>query len=149
MNEEKTAALRKQLVIIARTMLLQIHDIIPEDPLGNFKGGEGIESEGMIVEYSQNAVDVNRKENAVEIIADCLRSIEKIDEGSYGACDECDEHILPERLRMYPYSTLCTKCKGEQEKARKHMHLVSDKGPGSCVSVKVLMQRLDHCIAHA
>ena len=44
-----------------------------------------------------------------------LRSaIERIDEGSYGICLECEEEIAPRRLKAIPWAELCISC---QERA--------------------------------
>lgn len=148
MNEREKAKLRVNLIGTAKMLLAQLHDVIPDEPLSEYKG-DGAESEGMIINSNQNIVDVSRKEDRVTTIAECLRSLEKIDEDSYGECDECDEPIAPGRLKIYPYSHLCTQCKSDQEKAEKHLRIVSDQGPRSCLSVKTLRNRLHDRIAHA
>ena len=38
------------------------------------------------------------------------RALAKIDEGTYGVCDNCDDPILPARLRVAPESTRCIAC---------------------------------------
>ena len=42
-------------------------------------------------------------------------ALSRIDEGSFGVCDECDESISLARLKVRPFTTLCIKCKEEQE----------------------------------
>lgn len=42
-------------------------------------------------------------------------ALSRIDEGSFGVCDECDESIDLARLKARPFTTLCIKCKEEQE----------------------------------
>ncbi len=42
-------------------------------------------------------------------------AIERIDLGSYGKCDSCDEGINFKRLLARPVATLCIECKTEQE----------------------------------
>src|SRR4051794_36339739 len=39
-----------------------------------------------------------------------LRALEKLDEGTYGTCDNCGGPIAPERLRFSPESVLCIDC---------------------------------------
>ena len=39
-----------------------------------------------------------------------LRALEKLDEGTYGICDNCGQPIAPARLRFAPDSTLCVTC---------------------------------------
>ncbi len=38
------------------------------------------------------------------------RALEKIEEGSYGVCDECGGKIPKGRLRVIPYASRCVKC---------------------------------------
>jgi DnaK suppressor protein len=39
-----------------------------------------------------------------------LRALEKLDEGTYGVCDNCGRPIAPARLRFSPESVLCIDC---------------------------------------
>jgi len=39
-----------------------------------------------------------------------LRALEKLDEGTYGTCDNCGRAIAPARLRFSPESVLCIDC---------------------------------------
>jgi DnaK suppressor protein len=38
------------------------------------------------------------------------RALEKIEDGSYGLCDNCGQPIAPDRLKAAPESTLCVDC---------------------------------------
>ena len=42
-------------------------------------------------------------------------SLERIDEGTYGKCEECGAKIPKGRLNAIPYTTLCVKCASRQE----------------------------------
>ena len=46
------------------------------------------------------------------------RALAKLDEGTYGACDACDEPIAPARLQAMPDSVLCLACASAQRRAR-------------------------------
>ena len=43
-------------------------------------------------------------------------ALRKIDEGSYGVCEECEETIALKRLQARPEAPLCIQCKEAQEK---------------------------------
>lgn len=43
-------------------------------------------------------------------------ALQKIDDGHYGQCEECDEQISLKRLRARPEAQLCIQCKEAQEK---------------------------------
>ena len=43
-------------------------------------------------------------------------ALRKIDEGTYGVCEECEEIIALKRLQARPEAPLCIQCKEAQEK---------------------------------
>src|SRR3990167_4893482 len=43
-------------------------------------------------------------------------ALKKIDEGSYGICENCEKPISLKRLKAVPYAKLCIKCKEDEEK---------------------------------
>lgn len=43
-------------------------------------------------------------------------ALKKIDEGTYGVCEECEEPISLKRLQARPEAPLCIQCKEAQEK---------------------------------
>ena len=43
-------------------------------------------------------------------------ALQKIDEGSYGTCENCEKPISFKRLKAVPYAKLCIKCKEDEEK---------------------------------
>ena len=53
-----------------------------------------------------------RRENELSRIKTALQ---RIDEGSYGVCLECDEVILPARLKFDPATPLCFYCAERKE----------------------------------
>ena len=44
---------------------------------------------------------------------------EKIEQGTYGTCDNCGQPIDPERLEALPQANLCLKCKAQLAKNAK------------------------------
>ncbi len=47
------------------------------------------------------------------------KSLAKIEDGSFGLCEECGEEISVKRIEARPVTTLCIRCKEEQEKQEK------------------------------
>jgi DnaK suppressor protein len=43
------------------------------------------------------------------------RALKKIEEGNFGICESCEEPISTKRLEARPVTTLCIRCKEEQE----------------------------------
>jgi len=47
------------------------------------------------------------------------RALRKIDDGSFGICENCEEEISVKRLEARPETTLCIRCKEDQERVEK------------------------------
>ena len=47
------------------------------------------------------------------------KALVKIEDGSFGTCEECGEEISVKRLEARPETTLCIKCKEDQERMEK------------------------------
>jgi len=46
-------------------------------------------------------------------------ALAKLDEGTFGICEECEEPISIKRLEARPETTLCIRCKEDQERIEK------------------------------
>ena len=55
------------------------------------------------------------------LISKIDKALERIEDGSFGSCDECGEDIEIKRLKARPVATLCIHCKTLQEE--------EDRGP--------------------
>jgi DnaK suppressor protein len=47
------------------------------------------------------------------------KALERIDNGTFGVCEECDEPISIKRLEARPETTLCIRCKEDQERVER------------------------------
>ena len=79
------------------------------------------------VEQSMRLRLRNRETLYIKKIDDAIR---RIDEGTFGLCDNCEEDIEIRRLEARPTATLCVACKEEEERkevltaaGRKHKSL--------------------------
>lgn len=59
------------------------------------------------------------RERERKLIKKIKESIDKIDRGEFGLCEECGEEIGYERLKARPVTTLCINCKTKQEEEEK------------------------------
>ncbi|MBN1956774.1 MAG: RNA polymerase-binding protein DksA [Desulfuromonadales bacterium] len=51
-----------------------------------------------------------------KLINKIREALARIDDGTFGLCESCEEPIGVERLRARPVTTLCIECKTEQER---------------------------------
>jgi DnaK suppressor protein len=54
-----------------------------------------------------------------KLIMKIREALERIDDGTFGICESCEEEIGEARLRARPVTTLCIECKTEQERQEK------------------------------
>lgn len=47
------------------------------------------------------------------------KALARVEDGSFGVCERCEEPISMKRLQARPVTTLCIRCKEEQEKKEK------------------------------
>ena len=55
-------------------------------------------------------------ENFRDIIESIDEALRKIEDGTYGLCDRCNQPISVERLKAIPYATLCIACQETVER---------------------------------
>ncbi|MEW6057683.1 MAG: TraR/DksA C4-type zinc finger protein [Bdellovibrionota bacterium] len=53
------------------------------------------------------------------LLAKIDQALEKIEDGTFGVCESCEEPIEPRRLEARPVSTLCIACKEMEEHREK------------------------------
>ncbi len=54
--------------------------------------------------------------NARDMVTQTERAVERIDNKSYGKCEECGSFIGKDRLQVFPRATLCMACKQKEER---------------------------------
>ncbi len=47
-------------------------------------------------------------------------ALEKIEDGTYGQCEDCGEDINKKRLKIIPFTKFCINCQSEHEKRAKY-----------------------------
>ncbi len=74
---------------------------------------------GKMDEEANAAADLEKRVALQSRIMDTLVQIEhalqKLNEGTYGLCDSCEQAINPARLEALPLAALCVNCKALQE----------------------------------
>lgn len=70
-------------------------------------GKEADENATEVRDYADNLAIENDLEKQLKDVNDAL---ERIERGTYGFCDNCQQEIDIERLRAYPAARTCIKC---------------------------------------
>ena len=69
-------------------------------------------------EYAQSLV-FRLRDREKWLMAKIEKALKKIETGDFGVCEDCGEDISLKRLEARPVTTLCIRCKEEQEKVEK------------------------------
>src|SRR5690606_12210920 len=69
-------------------------------------------------EYTQSMI-FRLRDREKFLLRKIERALERIREGTFGICERCEEEISIKRLEARPVTTLCIRCKEEQEKKEK------------------------------
>jgi len=59
---------------------------------------------------------LSSEKNLREELAKVEHVLHKLDEGTYGLCDDCGQTIDPDRLQALPHANLCLNCKTLRER---------------------------------
>ena len=64
---------------------------------------------------SDRAFTLRIRDRERRLIRKIQSALQRIDDGTYGICDECGEEITIPRLKARPVTRLCINCKAKQE----------------------------------
>jgi len=74
---------------------------------------------------SQRALAVCNLDREFNLLRDARAALRRIQEGTFGTCQECDEDIHPKRLAAVPWATLCIRCQEAADGSHKEMRAPS------------------------
>src|SRR3954466_8049344 len=69
-------------------------------------------------EVNQNLV-FKLRDRERQLLSKIEEALARMEEGTFGTCEDCEEPIEPKRLEVRPVSTLCIACKEKQEHREK------------------------------
>jgi DnaK suppressor protein len=72
---------------------------------------------------SSRTIELRKRDRERKLLQKIRKAIQKLEDNTYGTCEECGDDISEERLKVRPEATLCIKCKEEQEKLEKQFGL--------------------------
>ena len=118
MDKKKIAALEKQLLTDRENLLAEVNKTI--------SGLNQSQDKEELADFTdQSTMEFNRsfhlkmKERERKLLIKIEKALDKIKDGSFGICEECEKEIGEKRLQARPVVTLCIECKTEQERQEK------------------------------
>jgi len=89
---------------------------VPRDPMTAISFGK------RIGDGTTEAVERLNRTGVAQSISTSMeeveRALEKLDEGTYGVCDDCGEPVAPERMEAIPWAALCVRDASKKSSAR-------------------------------
>lgn len=70
---------------------------------------------------SDRTFELRIRDRERKLVNKIKEALERIDDGTFGICEECGEEISEGRLRARPVTTLCINCKMEAEEKEKRL----------------------------
>ena len=134
MRKETLNRFKKMFVAEKRKLLFNDKIVREEFSVNADDRFDEIDQATTDVEQSMRMRLCNRETLYLKKVDDALLRIE---EGTFGLCDSCEEDIGLKRLEARPTATLCVSCKEEQE--RKEVHTAAglvQKSQGETFSKK-------------
>src|SRR3989338_2805008 len=116
----------KDLLEQARRKIIGDLDHIEKDTLNKSQrdasgdlSGYGFHMADVATDNYDRELNLDLASTEQKLLNDISIALKRIDDGSYGKCEACEEKISVQRLKAMPYARLCIKCKEEEEKKAK------------------------------
>src|SRR5579863_1298094 len=71
-------------------------------------------------------IAVQRLDGQARLVREVRSALERIEHGTYGSCEQCEEPIGKRRLDALPWARLCVTCQGRQESENRGPSIVFD-----------------------
>jgi len=107
LEEKRKALLDRARQMLSEGMMLDTNDLPDEMDLASS-------------EYIQS-FEFRLRGREKSLLSKLDLALKKIEDGSFGVCEICDEPIGKKRLEARPETSLCIKCKEDQEREERTM----------------------------
>ncbi len=123
-TEDKIMAVRKRLLDMREELVGEgLGKSLPEDLARTFDiGDEGDRADSERAQGVSVLLSMRGKEKLLAIDD----ALDKIQDGTYGECEECGDDIGAGRLKAIPLAKLCISCQSQLEKERAQQRFVEE-----------------------
>ena len=125
--------MRKAFLKSAEKALLKMREEVLTDIESDAKSSrsghkdEGMDAYDLASEERDREISFILGDREREKLQSIESALERIEDGSYGICENCDSEIAPGRLEAMPFSRLCVSCQAEQEKEARSQRRFDDE----------------------
>lgn len=116
MNEMQVEYFRRKLLDWKKSLLAQSQDTLEELRQGGLNQPDELDRASM---ETDKALDLRTKDRARKLISKINDAMKRIEDGTYGYCEETGEPIGVERLEARPVATLSIEAQERHERMEK------------------------------
>jgi len=116
MNDMQLEYFRRKLLDWKKELLAQSNDTLDDLRQGGLNQPDDIDRASLETDKS---LDLRTKDRARKLIVKIDEALDRIEDGTYGYCEETGEEIGVERLMARPIATLCVEAQERHERMEK------------------------------
>lgn len=115
----------KKSLVKFKKLLLEEKQRIQNNSRNSLKNEINISQDDLPDESDLAATEINQslvfklRDRERMMMAKIDAALNRIDQGTFGSCESCEEDIEPRRLEARPFSTQCIACKEQDERRDK------------------------------
>jgi RNA polymerase-binding protein DksA len=115
---EELAELRTELEAHAKELRVEIDDaeIAWHDLQRDSGEGSGDDQADAGTKTFEREHELSLANNSRDLLAQVDRALSRLDNGTYGVCENCGQPVGKARLQAFPRATLCVTCKQREER---------------------------------
>ncbi|MGC4120207.1 MAG: RNA polymerase-binding protein DksA [Myxococcales bacterium] len=80
---------------------------------------------------SDRGFDLRLRDRDRKLISKIKEALERIDQGTFGICEDCGQPIEAKRLEVRPVTSQCIECKEDQERRENRVRTGAGAGQGT------------------
>ena len=135
MNEMQVEYFRQKLLDWKKSLLAQSQDTLEELRQGGLNQPDELDRASM---ETDKALDLRTKDRARKLISKINDALKRIEDGTYGYCEETGEPIGVERLEARPVATLSIEAQERHERMEKtYSEDYGKKGLYTCFGISL------------
>ena len=116
MNDLQVEYFRQKLLAWKKSLLNQSQDTLEDLRQGGLNQPDDIDRASM---ETDKALDLRTKDRARKLIVKIDQALDRMEDGTYGYCEETGEEIGIDRLMARPIATLCVEAQERHERMEK------------------------------
>ncbi len=124
LNKEQVKQLR-QLLITERAKLAEEIKAIARDTAKSPREASGdlsaytVHMADMAADTYERELSMNIVSSEQELLYQIDDALKRLDDGSFGICQQCDQPVSMSRLKAVPYASMCISCQRAKEQKHK------------------------------